>query len=405
MKRHAVASILLIILAAVAATAFQTQPFSPQPLPTPAAANSAQPQLSVSSRGVLLSWIERSGDVATLKFAERTGSGWTPAQTIASGRDWFVNWADVPSALRLPSGAIVAHWLQKSGPDTYAYDVRLSHSTDNGKTWSPSYLPHHDGTKTEHGFASLFPMGEGFGLVWLDGRNMKGGEGHDGHGSGAMSVRYAQFDKAFKQIADTAVDAKVCECCPTAAAVTSEGVVAAYRNRSDEEIRDNYVARLVNGKWTTPQAVFADNWKIAACPVNGPALSANGRTVAMTWFTVKQDQGQAYLAFSTDAGATFGKPIRIDDGGSLGRVDVELLPDGAALATWIEFADQRAQFRARRIERNGTRSTPITVAGIAGNRASGYPRAAIANGEVVFAWTESVDGGGLRVRTAAAKLP
>ena len=117
----------------------------------------------------------------------------------------------------------------------------------------------------------------------------------------------------------------------------------------------------------------------------------------------------------------------MDDGGSLGRVDVELLPDGAALATWIEFADQlvtptpsgggglvppkpageggRAQFRARRIDRHGTRSAAVTVAGIAGNRASGYPRAAIANGEVVFAWTESVDGGGLQVRTAAARLP
>jgi hypothetical protein len=225
------------------------------------------------------------------------------------------------------------------------------------------------------------------------------------HGGGAMSVRFAQFDGSFKQIADTAVDAKVCECCPTAAAVTADGVIAAFRNRSDEEIRDNYVSRLANGKWTTPQAVFNDNWKIAACPVNGPALSANGRSVAMTWFTVKQDQGQAYLAFSSDAGATFGKPIRVDDGGSLGRVDVELLPDGSALATWIEFADQRAQFRARRIERNGNRSAAITVAGIAGNRASGYPRAAIANGEVVFAWTESADGGGLHVRTSAAKLP
>jgi hypothetical protein len=165
------------------------------------------------------------------------------------------------------------------------------------------------------------------------------------------------------------------------------------------------VSRLVNGAWTAPQPVFNDNWKIAACPVNGPALDANGRTVAMSWFTVKQEQGQAYLAFSNDAGATFGKPIRIDDGGSLGRVDVELLPDGAALATWIEFADQRAQFRARRIDRSGARSAAITVAGIAGNRASGYPRAAIANGEVVFAWTESADGGGLQVRTAAAKLP
>jgi len=398
--------LIIAVVATAEAVALQTSStIAPLPITTPAAANSAQPQLSVSKRGVLLSWIERTGDLATLKFAERTAAGWTAAQTIASGRDWFVNWADVPSVLRLPSGAIVAHWLQKSGPSTYAYDVRLSHSTDDGKTWSASYLPHHDGTPTEHGFASLFPMGEGFGLVWLDGRAMKGGEGHDGHGTGAMSVRFGQFDKSFKQIAESAVDTRVCECCPTAAAVTAEGIVTAYRDRSDAEIRDNYIARFVNGKWTAPQPVFNDNWKIAACPVNGPALAAAGRTVAMTWFTVKQEQGQAYLAFSDDAGATFARPIRIDDGGSLGRVDVELLPDGAALATWIEFADQRAQFRARRIDRHGTRSTPVTVAGIAGSRASGYPRAAIAGREVVFAWTESVDGGGLQVRTAAARLP
>ena len=65
----------------------------------------------------------------------------------------------------------------------------------------------------------------------------------------------------------------------------------------------------------------------------------------------------------------------------------------------------RAQFRVRRIDRHGTRSAAVTVAGIAGNRASGYPRVAVANGEVVFAWTESVDGGGLQVRTSAARLP
>jgi hypothetical protein len=384
---------------------------APQPIATPASPNSAQPQLSVSTRGVLLSWIERSGDLATLKFSERTASGWTAPKTIASGRDWFVNWADVPSVLRLPSGALVAHWLQKSAASTYAYDVRLSSSVDDGKTWSPSFLPHHDGTPTEHGFASLFPMGDGFGLVWLDGRSMlappkpgeggKGGE-HSEHGGGAMSVRFARFDKNFKQLEESLVDAKVCECCPTTAAVTADGIITAYRNRSDDEIRDNYVARFVNGKWTTPRAVFNDNWKIAACPVNGPALAANGKSVAMSWFTVKGDQGQAYAAFSQDAGQTFSAPIRVDDGGTLGRVDLEMLPDGSALATWIEFADQRAQFRVRRIERNGTRSAPVTIAGIAGSRASGYPRAAIANGEVVFAWTESTDGGGLQVRTAAA---
>lgn len=405
--RTAIAVCVMMIATANAVALQPSFSLSPQPIPTPAGASSAQPQLSVSKRGVLVSWIERSGDLATLKFAERTATGWTAAQTIASGRNWFVNWADVPSALRLPSGAIVAHWLQKSAASTYAYDVRLSYSTDDGKTWSPSFTPHHDGTPTEHGFASLFPIGEGFGLVWLDGRAMKSGEGgHDGHGgAGAMSVRFARFDKSFKQVEESQVDGKVCECCPTTAAVTAEGVIAAFRNRSDEEIRDNYVARLVNGKWSTPAPVFNDNWKIAACPVNGPSLSANDRAVVMAWFTVKNEQGQAYAAFSQDAGKTFAAPIRIDDGGSLGRVDIEMLADGSALATWIEFADQRAQFRARRLERNGTRSAPITVAGIAGSRSSGYPRAAVANGEVIFAWTESTDGAGLHVRTASARLP
>ena len=92
-----------------------TSPLAPKELASPATGNAAQPQLSVSSRGVLLSWIERSGDLAALKFAERTAAGWTEVRTVASGRDWFVNWADVPSVMRLPNGTIVGHWLQKSG--------------------------------------------------------------------------------------------------------------------------------------------------------------------------------------------------------------------------------------------------------------------------------------------------
>ena len=410
MVRAAAAISLACAISAIAAA--QAPFIAPQSIASPAAAHSAQPQLSVSKRGVLLSWIEKSGDLATLKFSERTAAGWSAPKTIASGRDWFVNWADVPSALRLPSGAIVAHWLQKSAASTYAYDVRLSYSTDDGKTWSPSFTPHHDGTPTEHGFASMFPLNDGFGVVWLDGRNMKGsehpsagsGQGNEHGDAGSMTVRFARFNQGFKQVEESEIDARVCECCPTTAAVTSEGIITAYRNRSDDEIRDNYVARFVNGKWTTPQPVFNDNWKIAACPVNGPSLSANGNLVAMSWFTAKNDQPQALMAFSSDAGKTFSNPIRVDDAGTLGRVDLELLPDGSALATWIEFGNQKAQFMARRIDRNGTRSAPVAIAGLAGSRASGYPRAAIAGGEAIFAWTEAGAGGATEVRTAVAKL-
>jgi hypothetical protein len=374
-------------------------------LATPAGPESAQPQMSVSKRGVLMSWIERAGPRATLKFAEKTGSGWSEARTVASGTDWFVNWADVPSVIRLPDATLAAHWLQKSGSGTYAYDVRLSYSKDDGKTWAPSFTPHHDGTQTEHGFATLFPMpGAGLGLVWLDGRNMKAGEhSSGGHGNDDMSLRFGSFGEDWKQAADTPLDLRVCECCPTAIAVTSEGPIVAYRDRSPDEVRDIYIARLENGKWSQGQPLHADGWRVPACPVNGPALSARGRNVAAAWFNARDDKPKSLAAFSSDAGRTFGAPVRLDDEASLGRVDIELLPDGSAAAAYVEFADQKAQFRVRRVLRDGSTSQPLTVTGMAGNRSSGHPRMVLQDGELVFAWTAR--NGRSQVRTAVARLP
>jgi hypothetical protein len=377
-----------------------------QPLQSPAGPHSAQPQLTTSKRGVLLSWIELSGPRATLKFAERRGSDWSSPRTVASGADWFVNWADVPSVFRLDDGTLVAHWLQKSGSGTYAYDVRLSRSTDDGATWSASFLPHHDGTKTEHGFASLFqlPGTRGLGVVWLDGRAMAGAKpGHGGHGGGDMSVRFASFDRSWRQTSESIVDRRVCECCPTAVAVTSDGPVIAYRNRGEDETRDIYVSRFENGQWSEPVAAHDDGWRIYACPVNGPALSADGRTVALAWFTGKNDQPQAYVSFSTDAARTFGKPVRLDDGASNGRVDVELLPDGSAAAMYIEYTDRRPRLNVRRIDSAGQRSNPVTIAPLEDGRGNGYARLARAGDELIFAWTTREETP--RVKTAVARLP
>jgi hypothetical protein len=84
-------------------------------------------------------------------------------------------------------------------------------------------------------------------------------------------------------------------------------------------------------------------------------------------------------------------------------VDVALLPDGSALATWIEFADQRSSVAVRRVESSGRTSPVTTVTAIAGARASGYPRIAVDREEIVFAWTENQAGQSV-VKTAAAKL-
>ena len=401
-NRLAIPCLVVSLVASYSGSSPTELPLQFAAVQSPALANSGQPQLTTSSRGVVLSWIERTGESAALKFAERTATGWSEPRTVASGTDFFVNWADVPSVMRLDDGTLAAHWLQKSGPGTYAYDVKLSFSTDDGRTWSAPTTPHHDGTKTEHGFATLLQMpGAGLGLVWLDGRAMTGGHG-GGHGGGDMSLRFSSFGKDRQQAAEMLVDDRVCECCPTTAAVTSEGVIVAYRNRSADEVRDIHVSRLENGKWTESVAVHADNWKIAACPVNGPVLATSGKKVAIAWFTIQNEKGQAYAAFSQDAGRSFSAPVRLDDAESLGRVDIELLPDGSALAAYIDASGEKPQLRLRRVVADGRRSEPVSVAAIESSRTSGYPRIAIHGPEVVAAWIER--DGAPRVKTAAASL-
>jgi hypothetical protein len=97
-------------------------------LPSPAGDGSGQPNLAVSPDGLVhLSWIKRIAENRfSLRYATKEGDGWSAPRIIAEGSNWFVNWADFPSMIALPDGSLAAHWLVKSGPGTYAYDVHIS---------------------------------------------------------------------------------------------------------------------------------------------------------------------------------------------------------------------------------------------------------------------------------------
>jgi hypothetical protein len=408
-SRGLTASLALCIAASLLAIAYaqstpqssttqSAPPMRIETLQSPAGANSSEPQITAQGDRVILSWLEVSGERATLKFAERTAAGWSNAQTVASGTHFFVNSFDVPSVRALADGSLAAHWEEKLGADedSDASKVMLSWSKDQGKTWSRPVSPHHDGTNTEHGFASLFQApGAGLGLVWIDGRAT-----NPETESGDMSLRASVYDAAGKQMGETVVAPRVCECCSTSAAETSEGEIVAFRNRSATEVRDIYVTRFAEGRWSAPAIVHADGWMINACPINGPSVSARGRDVVVAWFMAKGDQGRAFVAFSHDAGRTFAAPVRVDDAGSLGRLGVQMLDNGNAAVIWIEKGSQGSQFRARIINSAGTRSAPVTVANTEGSR---YPRMMGLRDELLFSWVDT-DKGSSQLRTAQARI-
>ncbi len=365
---------------------------------TPAFADGSEtPNMSVAPDGrIILSWTEPTEDGHALRFAFHDGTSWSETMTAATGKGWFVNWADFPSVIALPNGDLAAHWLEREGPDTYAYGIRIVRSTDGGKSWEDPVIPHRDGTLTEHGFVSLYAVGDAdLGAVWLDGRRMLD--------DGPMTLRSAIVARDGSLRNENELDGKACDCCQTGVAVTHGNPVVVYRDRGDDETRDVSVVRVTGDEWTVPVPLYEDNWTIAACPVNGPAITTADNAVAVAWFTAAKDEAQVNVAFSNDDGATFEPPIRIDHGLPLGRVHIVGLAGGDVLVSWLEDTESTTAILLKRVSPAGAVSDAVTVAATDSARASGFPRMAVREDDVLLAWTDPEPPG--RVRLRAVQIP
>ena len=361
---------------------------------SPTGPGAAEPHLFAGRDSILLSWLEpvANTDRVALRYARYRHGAWSTPQTIIERNDLFVNWADFPSLVEDAKGVLFAHWLQKSSTGTYSYDIRMATSSD-GRTWGAPFLLNRDGTYTEHGFVTLAPLkGGGVGATWLDGRKMKpeGGDQHGSHDAGDMSIRYATVNAKGELAGDTELDNRACECCATGMAMTSDGPLIAYRDRSSDEVRDiAYVKKSLSG-WSKPARVHADDWKINACPVNGPQVDAIGNRAAVAWFTGAQEKGRVYVAFSGDGGAKFGKPVQIDEGNPAGRVDITMIDGNSALVTWLEQVGTAGKIRARKVSSSGTVEPAMTIAESTTARAGGFARLAKLGREIYVTWTEQV---------------
>jgi len=371
-----------------------------QSMESPVDSVSAEPFLFTDKNGdVYLSWISKNRQQSTLKYSMLKDGKWTAATVIASGDNWFVNWADYPLIASDGNSNLISHFLEKSENDTYTYDIKVTTSSDGGKSWSDPAILHDDGKKAEHGFVSIAPYAGNYFISWLDGRNASSeGDGghHEGH-HGQMTIRGAIVDKTGKKVSEWELDNRVCDCCQTDAAITSNGPVVVYRDRSNNEIRDISIVRLVSGQWTQPRTISADNWKIEGCPVNGPRIVAEGNNVAVAWFSSPEKSGQVNVAFSEDGGATFSNPVQVNEGKALGRVDIVLLDGKSVLVSWMEGS----MIKAAKIHKAGKKEPSITIASSSESRSSGFPQMTKSGNQVIFAWTDDKEK---RIKVASLSL-
>ena len=397
--------VLLVVAVAAGIAGCGNNPV-PEELETPAKAGAMLPRLSSDPAGVpWLSWIEPDGEGQVLRFASLGQDGWSPARTAARGTGWFLNWADFPSVVHLGEGRLAAHWLRKVEGGPYAYEVVMSVSADGGERWTAPATPHGDGTATEQVFVRLYAVPGGAGAVWLDGRHTAGGEhGEEHHATrGAMTLRAGGLDTSGHALPEHELDARVCDCCSTAAAASSHGTTVVYRGRTVAEVRDIRAVTLGPDGWSAPVPVGDEGWVMPACPVNGPALAASGELLATAWFTAAQDRPRVLAAFSKDGGRSWTPSVEVASGTPLGRVAI-VMPDArSAVVSWLEQAADGAEIRYRRVPMQGRPASVHTLATTSPARSSGFPQMALAGDRLVFAWTrvgESAD-----IVSAAVPLP
>ena len=350
--------------------------------------NNAEPNLVSQDGKLSLSWVNSiRGKKATLLYSQLENAAWKEPTTITSGNDWFVNWADFPANATNGDVLLTSH-LQKSNTGTYTYDIVLNLRKLNGEIIKSNFLLNTDGIHAEHGFVSVIPNAtNGFLITWLDGRNTVK-EMKESHHK-AMTIRAAEVSNDGTIFNETQLDGRTCDCCQTSIAMTQDGPIIVYRDRSKHEIRDIYFSQKIDSVWSTPKPVFNDEWKINGCPVNGPKIVSNKMHTATAWFTAANQKPKVKVSFLEKK--VFGKPIVLNDVDAIGRVDVAFINANEVLVSYMETDDVGTYLRCKRVAKNGTVSKAITISEINSGRSTGVPQLEILNGFAYFVWTISID--------------
>lgn len=298
-------------------------------LPLPSGSESDTPSLTRSQDGnVYVSWTAPAGDdqhALWISRFDRESKGWQAPVQIARGSDWFINWADNATVSTGLRGRVAAVWYVHNADS--GYHAVVSTSPDHGQTWSSPQPVSTESNRTE--FVSFAPLLDGTWLaVWLDNRARES--------SGSMQLRSRILGS---DAPDTLVDARVCDCCPISTLVLPNGsVLTAYRDRSDDEVRDIAYQSYRRGEWSAATAPKQDNWKIEGCPVNGASLSRRSGHVATAWFTGANDTPQIMTARSQNLGRSWNTVTRLDDPEhpAKGAVNSTVLRDGSQWVSWVE---------------------------------------------------------------------
>jgi hypothetical protein len=186
----------------------------------------------------------------------------------------------------------------------------FARSTDGGASFGKPQPLTADSASQRFETVAIDPAGRPF-AAWLDKRNVAPARAAGKSYAGA-ALAYAWSDDNGASFGDTRIAADdTCECCRLGVAFAGPGRPAiVFRNIFPGSVRDHAVITFKDASTPGPlRRVSVDDWKVEACPHQGPSLAIAGDgSYHATWFTDGAARKGLFYARAESADAPFSTP-------------------------------------------------------------------------------------------------
>ena len=349
------------------------------------------PSVRIDDEGrIALAWMEEDKDIRTVLYAGTEKPGGpigAPVKVNQSIEAPYMR-QEAP-ALAVVGGNVFLTWALTHPKVTqdkpFSNDLRLSRSTDGGKTFLPSILVNDDEQVIGHSFDSIHVAPDGVvHVAWIDGREGK-------KDPGTFVTRSTDHGRTVAK--NLKVDEDTCVCCRTSLTTGLDGTLyLAWRKVLPGDLRETVVARSTDGgsTFSSPVIVGHDKWIFPGCPHRPASIGTDrlGR-LYVVWYTEGEDDTPAiYVAYSDDRGNSFSPKhkLNLSKGTFPDHPQMAVDPEGRLVIAWEEQSPVRREVVVSvSLDRGQSFSTPQKL-----NEKKGQtPALSInSNGLAALAWME-----------------
>ena len=325
------------------------------------------PSVQIDDAGTIsLAWMEEDKDVRSVLYARSIAPGGPMGSPVRINRpEEIPYWRQEAPALTVAGDDVFVTWglaHPKATPQQpLATELRLSRSTNGGKTFGPSVAVNDDPGVIQHTFDALHRDADGrLHLSWIDAREGK-------KDPGTYAAR--SMDAGATVTKNIKLDEGTCVCCRTAVTSGPDGTVYVARRKIFEgNVRETVVARSVDHGETfeAPVIVGHDQWVFPACPHRPASMGVDrqGR-LYVVWYTEGTDEIPAvYIAHSDDRGKSFSekRKLNLSKNTFPDHPQIAVDPEGRIVVVWEEQAPvKRDVVMSVSTDRGVTFTTPHKV--------------------------------------------